>query len=85
LEALVFTDMMERRRVMPLDLPKYLGEPGVMQSVPKPDRNSLFARMSESLSAGESSPWLPDELGMRRDACKGEASLEEPATIWEAG
>jgi hypothetical protein len=80
-EALGLADMAERTRLIPLDLPKYLG--GLMQSVLKLGRTSLFAHMPESLST-ESRLRLTGESEVPRDGGKGEASLEELATLWEA-
>ena len=73
LEALFLTDRAERIKFIPLDLPKYLRELGFTESVRRRFRMSV----SVSLLSPESSLWLPGTLGVGKDGCKGEPSLEE--------
>ena len=74
-------DMAELTKDMPLDLPKYLRKLGVIHSVWRRSVRSLFV-VSVSLPSSESSLWLPGTLGVGKDGCKGEVSLEELAFLW---
>ena len=76
LEALDFADRAERRRDMPLDLPKYLQAFRVIPSIWRRFRRSLFTA-SVPLLSSESSLLLPSSLCVGKDGSKGEASFEE--------
>ncbi|SRR6266852_4581965 len=76
LEALDLADRAERRRDIPLDLPKYLRAFWVIPSSWRRFRMSLFT-VSVPLLSSESSLWLPGSLCMVKSGCKGEASFGE--------
>jgi hypothetical protein len=76
LEALDFADRAERRRDMPLDLPKYLRAFRVIPSIWRRFRRSPFTA-SVPLLSSESSPWPPGSLCEGKGVSKGEPSFEE--------
>jgi len=77
LETLDFADRAERRKDMPLDLPKYLRELGVILSIRRRFRRSRFAASVSLLSSSESLLSPLNSLGVGKDGFKGEESLEE--------
>src|SRR6266566_4908138 len=76
LEALDFADRAERRRDMPLDLPKYLRVFRVIPSIWRRFRRSLFTA-SVPLLSSEPSLLLPSSLCVGKDGSKGEPPFEE--------
>jgi hypothetical protein len=82
LEALDLADMALRRRVIPLDFPKYLLGLGRRQSLWRCSSSSRGRVESVSLLEREASLPDPAVVGAGKDECKGEPPLEGLALFW---
>lgn len=76
LETLDLADRAERRRDMPLDLPKYLRAFRVIPNIWRRFRRSLIT-VSVPLLSSDSSLWRLGSFCRGKDGCKGEASFGE--------